>query len=260
MDIARTKRFGWAGGDLSENATKKNTGVTGCAFYECQNTINYKDMFGGLYYPWIQVSSVKTGRATFIPCIADVMGRITENDELRGISKAPAGEEVSFSRILALKWNVTDEDQDELNPIGVNCLRNFPGVGIVIWGARTQSNNPKWRYINVRRYQSYIEESVMLGTRWAAFEPNDNDLRTSVRDSVSNFLLRLCKAGTLASKNPSEAYVVRCDDTNNTNDTIDEGRFIIDVGVAHSKPAEFLIYRFTQTRRGAQVEQIQQIT
>ena len=258
VQIAKNKRFGFAVGDISEDATRTGSGA-GSAYYEVQNTINYKDMFGALNYPWIQVNLARTNRPGLIPCAGDVAGLYTQVDETRGIYKAPAGEAVKFSRVTNLKHSVTDEDQDQLNPIGLNCIRSFEGGGIIMWGARTQSNNIKWRYIPTRRYQSWIEESVMTSTRWAAFEPNDAELRGNIQEAIISFMTRLTNAGTLASRIPAEAFVVRCDGTNNTNDTIDEGRFIVDVGVAHTKPAEFLIYRFTQTRAGAQIEQIAQL-
>ena len=258
----KAKRFAMAIGDVSEEATKTGL-ISGSAYYEVQTTINYKDMFGALYYPWIQVTSLRTNRPTFIPCAGDVAGMWTQNDETRGMHTTPAGESTRFSRILALKHDITDADQDILNPIGLNCLRSFPGVGTIIWGGRTQSNNPKWRYIGTRRYQSWIEESIITSTRWAAFEPHTPDpndpLRTNLSSAINSFLTRLALAGTLASKNPSQAFAVRVDEGNNTQDTIDEGRVIMDIGVAHSKPGEFLIYRFTQTRAGSQIEQISQI-
>lgn len=258
VKIAKNKRFAFALGDLSESATKTGN-TSGSAYYETQTGINCKDMFGAIFYPWLQIRSQLTGRDIFMPAVGDVSGVITQVDDNRGINKAPAGEAVVLNRVSALKHVVTDADQDALNPIGVNCIRTFPGVGTVVWGARTQSNNPKWRYINVRRFQSWIEESVIKGTRWAVFEPNTDDLRNDLKAAIESFLTRLCNSGTLASRNPEEAFVVRCDRTNNTVDSVDEGKLVIDVGVAHQKPGEFLIYRFTQTRLGAQIEQIAQL-
>jgi len=259
--LAKSKRFGMFIGDISEDATR--TGSTaGSAYYEVQSTINYKNMFGALYYPWIQVNNARTNRPWMMPTVGDIAGLWTLTDQERGIHKSPAGETAILPRVTALKHEVSDEDQDVLNPIGLNCIRTFLGVGTIVWGARTQSNNIKWRYISVRRYQSWIEESVMNSTRWAAFEPHEvlqSELRRNVREAVISFMTKLAVAGTLASKNPADAFIVRCDSTNNTQDTIDDGRFIIDVGVAHLKPAEFLIYRFTQTRAGTQIEQISQL-
>jgi phage tail sheath protein FI len=139
-----------------------------------------------------------------------------------------------------------------LNPEGVNCLRFFEGRGNRVWGARTISSDPEWRYVNVRRLFIYIEHSIYLGTQWAVFEPNNPQLWSDIRQSVEDFLLDLWRTGALLGTQAKQAYFVRCDRTTMTQNDLDNGRLICLIGVAPTKPAEFVIFRIGQWTADAQ--------
>jgi phage tail sheath protein FI len=128
----------------------------------------------------------------------------------------------------------------------VNCIRSFQGRGIRVWGARTTSSDPEWKYINVRRLFLYIEQSIDEGTQWAVFEPNDRDLWARVRQSVSNFLTTAWRDGALMGATADEAFFVNCGESTMTQDDIDNGRLICEIGIAPVKPAEFVIFRIQQ--------------
>jgi phage tail sheath protein FI len=153
---------------------------------------------------------------------------------------------------MALQLNLTTGDQDILNPRGINCIRSFRGRGIRVWGARTTSSDPLWRYVNVRRLFLYLEESIDESTQWVVFEPNDQKLWARVRQTVRNFLTTEWRNGALMGTTPEEAFYVRCDRTTMTQDDIDSGRLIVEIGVAPVKPAEFVIFRITQWTGGAE--------
>ena len=170
-------------------------------------------------------------------------------DGTRGVHKAPANE-VTLG-VNGLAFQVTGEEQGALNQRGINCIRAFPGRGIRIWGARTMSSDPEWRYINVRRLFNYISESIMEGTQWAVFEPNDERLWSSLRISAANFLNRTWRQGALFGATPSEAFFVKCDAETNPQDVIEAGQVVIEIGICPVKPAEFVIFRISQFAAGA---------
>jgi phage tail sheath protein FI len=170
------------------------------------------------------------------------------SDGTRGVHKAPANEVVRGA--ISLELNITKGEQDQLNPVGVNCIRSFPGRGVRVWGARTLSSDPAWRYINVRRLFNYLEESILEGTQWVVFEPNDMDLWERVKRTVNSFLLREWRNGALFGATPNEAFYVKCDAENNPSETIDAGQLIVDIGVAPVKPAEFVVFRIAQFSGG----------
>ena len=142
--------------------------------------------------------------------------------------------------------HVLDAEQDLLNPVSLNCLRQFPGVGIVSWGTRTLSPDPEWRYVPVRRMGLFLKESLRRGLQWAVFEPNNERLWANVRRTIEDFLLGLWKDGALLGDKPEQAYFVRADRTTMTQNDLDNGRLIVLVGVAPVKPAEFVIFRIGQ--------------
>jgi hypothetical protein len=170
-------------------------------------------------------------------------------DTSRGVHKAPANEVILG--VNGLGFQITHGEQGGLNQAGINCIRAFPGRGIRIWGARTLSSDPEWRYLNVRRLFNYISESIMEGTNWAVFEPNDQRLWSSLRISVSNFLTRTWRQGALFGATPEEAFFVKCDAETNPPDVIDAGQVVIEVGISPVKPAEFVIFRISQFTAGA---------
>jgi phage tail sheath protein FI len=141
---------------------------------------------------------------------------------------------------------ITDGDQDQLNPAGINCIRAFHGRGIQVWGARTLTNDPEWRYVNVRRLFNYVSASILKGTQWAVFEPNDEFLWGQLRVSVGNFLLGVWRGGALFGSTPDQAFYVKCDSATNPPDLIDAGQVNIQIGIAPVKPAEFVIFQISQ--------------
>jgi hypothetical protein len=179
-----------------------------------------------------------------MPPSGHLAGVWARNDNTRGVHKAPANEVVRG--VTNLAYTVTKSEQDTLNPIGVNCLRAFPGMGYRVWGARTLSSDPAWRYINVRRLFNYIETSLQRGTMWAVFEPNDTRLWARLRRDVTNFLTGVYRDGALFGASPSQAFYVKCDDELNPPESRDLGRVIIEIGIAPVKPAEFIIFRISQ--------------
>ncbi|CCQ90424.1 conserved hypothetical protein [Nitrospina gracilis 3/211] len=210
-----------------------------------------------LYYPWVEVpnplynadtapnepKTLKVGPGGF------AAGMWAKIDGTRGVWKAPAGTEAQIIGLAGLQYQVEDGEQDQLNPLGVNCFRKQPGYGNVIWGSRTLSTkaNPEWRYVPVRRTAIYIEQSIYNGIQWAVFEPNDEPLWSSLRGNIGDFMNGMFRSGAFQGTKASDAYFVRCGkgDTMTQGD-IDRGQVIVLVGFAPLKPAEFVIVRIQQ--------------
>jgi phage tail sheath protein FI len=208
----------------------------------------YDSKYAALYYPWIKVFDPATGTNTMVPPSGHLAGVWARNDALRGVHKAPANEVVRGA--VALETQLTRMEQELLNPIGVNCIRAFPGRGIRVWGARTLSSDPAWRYLNVRRLFNYLEKSILGGTQWVVFEPNDDALWARIRRTISAFLVNEWRKGALFGLTPDEAYYVRCDRETNPAEQIDAGQVVCEIGVAPVKPAEFVIFRLAQLSGG----------
>jgi phage tail sheath protein FI len=207
-------------------------------------TAGYDSSYAALYYPWIQIDDPLTNRPILVPPSGHMAGVWARNDNTRGVHKAPANEIVQGA--VGVAYNVTKGEQDTLNPNGVNCVRAFPGRGIRVWGARTLSSDPAWRYINVRRLFNYVEKSIERGTQWVVFEPNDMMLWARVRRDVSAFLSTVWSEGALFGGSPGEAFYVKCDKELNPPESRDLGRLIIEIGICPVKPAEFVIFRISQ--------------
>ena len=217
------------------------------AAYWLTHEFNRRSCFAAMYYPWVLAPNPRnSGRPIAVPPSGYVMGVWARTDATRGIQKPPAND--TPRGIVGLTYNCNFREQELLNPVGINCIRSFPGRGIRIWGARTlaESNDLDWRYINVRRLVSYIEKSIELGTQWAIFEPNDQNLWGRIRRVVGNFLTELWRTGALVGGTTSEAFYVRCDASNNPPESIMEGRLNVEVGVSPVRPAEFVVFRVTQ--------------
>ncbi|MFS8200429.1 phage tail sheath subtilisin-like domain-containing protein [Streptomyces sp. CWNU-52B] len=214
-----------------------------------QETAGYDSKYAALYYPWVKVFDPASGQSRLTPPSGHVAGIWARNDFERGVHKAPANEVVRGA--VDLELQITRGEQDLLNPIGVNCIRAFPGRGIRVWGARTMSSDPAWRYLNVRRYFNYLEESILLGTQWVVFEPNDHNLWARIRRNVSAFLVNEWRSGALFGQRPEEAFYVKCDEETNTPESVDLGRVICEIGIAPVKPAEFVIFRLAQFSSGS---------
>ena len=212
--------------------------------------------FATLYYPNVVVNNplARPGatngeRFITIPPVGHVAGVWARTDGTRGVWKAPANEAVRG--VARLEFEVTSGEQDLLNPEGVNCTRSFGSYGTKIWGARTLAKtDPSWRYINVRRLFNFIEESIRRGTQWAVFEPNDVDLWQRVKRNITSFLRGLWMQGALVGATPEQAFYVICDGSNNPASSVDEGRLIVEIGIAPVKPAEFVIFRISQWQGG----------
>jgi hypothetical protein len=212
----------------------------------------YDSRFAALYYPWISVLDPNSGNGAkklSIPPSGHMAGIWARNDDTRGVWKAPANEVVRGALDVDVK--VTKGEQDLLNPIGINCIRPFGLRGIRVWGARTLSSDPSWRYVNVRRLFNFVEESILDGTQWVVFEPNDIDLWARVKRTIYAFLLGLWRQGALFGATPEQAFYVKCDEETNPPESVDEGKLVVEIGIAPVKPAEFVIFRISQWQGGA---------
>lgn len=196
------------------------------------------------YAPWLEVEGPRTAARTTVPPSGHVLGVYARTGVERGVWKAPANEVVKGA--LGLEHEIGETAQDLLNPRGVNAIRRFPGRGIRVWGARTLSADPEWKYVNIRRLFIYLERSIDKGTQWVVFEPNDERTWAAVRVTVEDFLHRQWRAGALLGSRPRDAYFVRCDRTTMTQADIDSGRLIVEIGFAPLRPAEFVIFRIGQ--------------
>jgi phage tail sheath protein FI len=208
----------------------------------------YDSKFAALYWPWIRVMDPVTSEVVSIPPSGFLAGLWGRNDDSRGVHKAPANEVVRGA--IGLDLQITKAEHDTLNPHGINCIRSFPGRGIRVWGARTLSSDPAWRYLNIRRFFNYLEESVLAGTQWVVFEPNDYALWAKVRRTIASFLVNEWRKGSLFGLNPDQAFYVKCDDETNSAESIDAGQVICEIGVAPVKPAEFVVFRLAQFSGG----------
>jgi uncharacterized protein len=208
----------------------------------------YDSKYAALYYPWVKVFDPASGTNRMVPPSGHLAGIWGRNDATRGVHKAPANEVIRGA--VALETQITRAEQELLNPIGINCIRAFPGRGIRVWGARTLSSDPAWRYLNVRRLFNYLEESILNGTQWVVFEPNDDALWARIRRTISAFLVNEWRKGALFGLTPDEAFYVRCDRETNPAESIDLGQVICEVGVAPVKPAEFVVFRLAQFSGG----------
>jgi uncharacterized protein len=217
------------------------------------NEAGYDSKYATLYWPRLKVMDPTKGKAIFVPPSGHMAGVWARNDDTRGVHKAPANEVVRGA--ISLELNITKGEHDQLNPIAVNCVRSFPGQGIRVWGARTLSSDPEWRYLNVRRLFNFVEESILSGTNWVVFEPNDPKLWDSVRRTVTMFLRRVWRDGALFGRTPAEAFFVKCDEENNPPENRDAGILTVEIGIAPVKPAEFVVFRISQFSGGAGLEE-----
>ena len=204
----------------------------------------FSSSYAALYHPWLQVFDPLDKKNIAIPPSGSVIGIFARSDNTRGVHKAPANEVVRACVGLDSRFN--KGEQDILNPKGVNLIRAFPGQGIRVWGARTVSSDPSWKYINVRRLFIFIEETIKANTNWAVFEPNDEALWTRVQRTISVFLTGMWRNGSLAGSTADEAFFVNIGRSTMSQDDIDNGRLVCVIGVAPVKPAEFVIFRITQ--------------
>jgi len=204
----------------------------------------FDSTYAAFYYPWVTVIDPYTNQEINLPPSGFVAGIYARNDIVRAVYKAPANEPVNLA--VGFERLVNRAEQEVLNPEGVNCFRFFEGRGFRLWGARTMSSDPEWKYVNLRRYFAYLERSIDKGTQWAVFEPNGEALWANVRRTVEDFLLNEWTNGALLGDKPEKAYFVRCDRSTMTQNDLDNGRLVCLIGVAPLRPAEFVIFRIGQ--------------
>jgi len=196
------------------------------------------------YYPWVRVLDPVTQKEIHLPPSGFVAGIYARNDVNRAVYKAPANEVVTLS--IGFELLLNKGQQEVLNPEGINAFRFFEGRGYRLWGARTISSDPEWKYVNLRRYFAYLEHSIDKGTQWAVFEPNGDLLWANVRRTVSDFLFNEFQMGALLGEKPEQAFFVKCDRSTMTQNDLDNGRLVCLIGVAPLRPAEFVIFRIGQ--------------
>jgi phage tail sheath protein FI len=179
-----------------------------------------------------------------------IAGIISRTDLTRGVWKAPAGLEATLRGVVGLTVTLTEAENGELNPLGINCLRQLPAAGCVVWGARTTVGDDRlasqWKYLPVRRTALFIEESLYRGIQWAVFEPNDEPLWSALRLNIGVFMHNLFRQGAFQGQSPRDAYFVQCDSSTTTQSDIDRGIVNIIVGFAPLKPAEFIVLYIQQ--------------
>ena len=203
-----------------------------------------RSSYAAYYYPWVLLPECAEHGVIAVPPCGHIAGIYARTDSQQGVWHAPSAKKILG--VAGLDQTVTDEQGEAFNAVGVNTLRYFPERGNLVWGARTTSSDPEWKYVNIRRYLIYLEQSIDNGTQWAVFEPNGEPLWDAVRRSVSDFLFNEWKNGALQGSTPDHAFFVRCDRTTMTQDDIDNGRLIVEVGVAALRPAEYIIFRIGQ--------------
>lgn len=245
---ARPRRRGSAAGDAGEPEAESLTPAA-----SDDGGLRPRDSsYGSFYFPHIVVSDAITGERVVAPPSGHLAGVWARTDVTRGVHKAPANTPIRGA--LDLSYRVTMEEQSVLNPRGVNCIRFFSSEGILVWGARTLQPASEWQYLNVRRLFNMLKESIAEGTRWIVFEPNDYVLWKSIRRDVTAFLTRVWRDGALMGRTPQEAFFVKCDEETNPPDVRDRGEVVTVIGVAPVKPAEFVVFKLSQTADAVQAE------
>ncbi len=211
----------------------------------------FDSSYAALYYPWVTVQDAGTGELLPLPPSGHIAGLVARADLRQGVHRAPAN--YLLEGIKGLSADVDDAQQGILNPLGINCLRALPGRGIRVYGARTLSSDPEWRYLNVRRLLLMIQESIEKANQWAVFEPNNQVLRQALSFSLSSFLHALWQQGALAGRSPAAAFQVRCDAENNPPHVVDAGQMIADIAVAPTIPFEFIVFRLGRTVEAVEI-------
>jgi uncharacterized protein len=208
--------------------------------------------YATMYHPWLTILDPIDSTLVNVPPSGHVAGIWARTDATRGVHKAPANEVVRGA--LNLTHRLTREEQGQLNQSGINCIRLFAREGIRVWGARTLADQSgEWRYLNVRRLFAMVEESISESTNWIVFEPNDRTLWKNIRRDVGAFLTLLWRDGALMGATPEEAFFVKCDEETNPSEVIDAGQVVTVVGMAPVKPAEFIVFKLSQSAAGAEV-------
>ena len=210
-----------------------------------------RDANAAIFFPHVHLPDpLKEYRMEKFAPSGVVAGVWARTDGERGVWKAPAGQDATLRGVKELSYKLTDGENGQLNPIGVNCLRAFPVIGRILWGARTLKGadqlSSEWKYIPVRRTALFIEESLFRGTKWVVFEPNDEPLWAQIRLNIGAFMNNLFRQGAFQGTTPKEAYFVKCDKETTTQNDINQGIVNILVGFAPLKPAEFVFIKIQQ--------------
>jgi uncharacterized protein len=228
-----------------------DTGADGIETWVTERGLTALGRNGAVYFPRVRrPDPLRDGAiGTFVPSGA-VAGIMARTDGARGVWKAPAGIEAGIVGASGLSVQLTDDENGELNPVGINCLRTFPVIGSVVWGARTLRGADvladEYRYVPVRRLALFLEETLYRSTQWVVFEPNDEPLWAQIRTSIGAFMQDLFRQGAFQGSTPRDAYFVRCDAETTTQYDIDRGIVNIIVGFAPLKPAEFVVVSIQQ--------------
>jgi phage tail sheath protein FI len=213
----------------------------------------FDSSYAVLYYPWLQVDARVGSDLRAVPPSGHVAGVIARTDLSQGVERAPAN--YVLDGVKGLTEDLGDALQGVLNPLGINCLRALRGRGIRVYGARTLSTDPEWRYVNVRRLVSMIEASVEQASQWAVFEPNNFVTREALGFGLSSFLDVLWRRGALAGASPEQAYEVRCDDVNNPSASVAAGALLAEIAVAPAIPFEFIRFRLGRTEEAIEIRE-----
>jgi phage tail sheath protein FI len=216
--------------------------------------LNFRNLtsskYAAIYFPWVYISDPRPAKPGIpvtrlkVPPSGLVAGIYARNDIEHAVFKSPANEVVREA--LDFEQRLSKGHQEVLNPEGVNCFRFFEGRGMLLWGARTITDDPEWKYVSLRRYFAYLERSIDRGTQWAVFENNGPALWANVRRTIEDFLYNEWRNGGLLGEKPEKAYFVRCDRSTMTQNDLDNGRLVCLIGVSPVRPAEFVIFRIGQ--------------
>jgi hypothetical protein len=210
--------------------------------------------YGALYYPWLREKAADfSGRDLFVPPSGHVAGVYARVENREGVGRAPANE--PLDGVVEFEFCLTDAAQSILNPKGVNCLRSFPGRGLLVWGARTLSPDPLWRYVSVRRLALSIIKQILVNLRWTVFEPNDAALWRKIVATLTTYMRDLFRRGALAGAKPEEAFFVKCDAETNTPDIVAAGQAVTQIGFAPARPAEFIYVTIKRTTESVSVRE-----
>lgn len=230
---------------IGETASHDDTHDEAALF---RNKLTTANSYGALYFPWVKALD-PTGvsrEPILLPPSGHIAGLYARIDASRGVWKAPAGTEATLNGVVGLAAELSDVQQGNLNPMGVDVIRRFPGSGVVAFGARTISADPEWKYIPVRRTAIMLRVSIYNGIQWAVFEPNDEPLWSQLRLNIGSFLMTLFRQGAFQGSTPSQGFFVKCDGETTTQADIDAGVVNVLVGFAPVKPAEFVVVRISQ--------------
>ncbi len=219
-----------------------------------RNALDSEKGYAALYYPWIAVPGATGNDTLLVPPCGHVAGIYARTDELRGVHKAPAGADAGITGALGVELPLSDIDQGQLNPLGINVIRVFkPGGQPVVWGARTTATDTNWQYVSTRRLFEYLEESIQEGINWAVFEPNNLELWQKLKRTIGDFLTRAWRDGALFGATAEEAFYVRIDEALNPFDLRQLGQLHIEIGVCPVYPAEFIVVHIGIWQGGSQI-------